>query len=340
ARSPPGMMLGPSSAPSSPPDTPVPMKRRPRSAQYWPRLRVSWKCELPPSMMMSPSSSSGTSSSITLSTGAPAFTMTMILRGRSSAWTNSSMLSLPVKAPSFPKSARNFLVRSEVRLCTATGNPCLAMLRARLAPMTASPVTPMRLPPVIVAAPSLRSDHVSVRCLPALILCPTTLLAVSRRGPGQRRRSTDDLAGKLSPWGRPLPLADLRHVLPVGADVLAVFDELVAQPLPVAPADGLQLRYPIDDVDGEVEPVDPVQHAHVEGSGGRALLDVAADVQVVMVGATVGQPVDQPRIAVVGEDDGLVGREEGVELPMRQPVWVLLVVLQPHEVDHVHDPDA
>src|SRR5690606_11892354 len=106
------------------------------------------------------SSSSGTSSSITLSTGAPAFTMTMILRGRSSAWTNSSMLSLPVKAPSFPKSARNFLVRSEVRLCTATGNPCLAMLRARLAPMTASPVTPMRLPPVIVAAPSLRSDHV------------------------------------------------------------------------------------------------------------------------------------------------------------------------------------
>src|SRR4051812_47346416 len=39
----------------------------------------------------------------------------------------------------------NSLVRAEVRLCTATGTPRRAMLRARLAPMTASPVTPMRL---------------------------------------------------------------------------------------------------------------------------------------------------------------------------------------------------
>src|SRR5689334_18573189 len=51
----------------------------------------------------------------------------------------------------------NSLVRAVVRLCTATGTPCRAMLRARFAPMTARPVTPMRLSrcPVVPLAISL-----------------------------------------------------------------------------------------------------------------------------------------------------------------------------------------
>jgi hypothetical protein len=51
---------------------------------------------------MSPSSSNGASSSMTASTGAPAFTITMIVRGRASAATKSSKLSHPVKLPSLP----------------------------------------------------------------------------------------------------------------------------------------------------------------------------------------------------------------------------------------------
>ena len=51
-------------------------------------------------MMMSPSSSSGVSSSITPSTGAPAFTITMIRRGLSSAATKSSVDSAAVNVPS------------------------------------------------------------------------------------------------------------------------------------------------------------------------------------------------------------------------------------------------
>src|SRR3954452_21670405 len=49
----------------------------------------------------------------------------------------------------------NSLVRAVVRLCTATGTPRRAMLRARLAPITASPVTPIRLCPVdsVIALP-------------------------------------------------------------------------------------------------------------------------------------------------------------------------------------------
>jgi hypothetical protein len=137
------MMLGPSSAPSSPPDTPMPMNRRPRSAHAAVRRRVSSKWELPASMMMSPSSRSGPRSSITPSTGLPALTMTMIRRGRSSAWTNSSSVSAAVKSASSPNSSMKSRVRAAVRLCTATGTPRLAMLRARLAPITANPVTPI-----------------------------------------------------------------------------------------------------------------------------------------------------------------------------------------------------
>src|SRR5215204_4880139 len=96
-------------------------------------------------MMMSSLSSSGTRSAITPSTGLPALTITMIRRGRSSAATNSSSDSLPVKSPSDENSPRKSRVLDAVRLCTAMGTPRRAMLRARFAPMTASPVTPIWL---------------------------------------------------------------------------------------------------------------------------------------------------------------------------------------------------
>ena len=58
-----------------------------------------------------------------------------------------------------------------------------------------------------------------------------------------------------------------------------------------------------------------------------------------MVGPPVGQAVDQPRIAVEGEDDRLVGGEDGVEVAIREPVGVLLRRLQLHQVHHVDHPD-
>ena len=140
------MMLGPFSAPSSPPETPTPRKRSPRSFIALSRRWVSRKCELPPSTIVSPSSSSGASSSITASTAGPALTMVMIVRGRSSAWTNSSVVPVPVIGPSEPWSAMNCSVLDCVRLCTAIGMSWWATLRARLAPITARPVRPNRGP--------------------------------------------------------------------------------------------------------------------------------------------------------------------------------------------------
>ena len=51
---PPGMIDGPRRAPSSPPETPVPTNRMPRSARARVRRVLSGKWELPPSMMTSP----------------------------------------------------------------------------------------------------------------------------------------------------------------------------------------------------------------------------------------------------------------------------------------------
>src|SRR3954469_7981599 len=94
-------------------------------------------------MTTSPSSSSGTSSSMTASVAGPALTMIMMRRGRASAATNSSVVTVRTKSPSVPCAASRASVRSWVRLCATTWWPCRAKFRARLAPIVASPVTPI-----------------------------------------------------------------------------------------------------------------------------------------------------------------------------------------------------
>ena len=47
--------------------------------------------------------------------------------------------------------------------------------------------------------------------------------------------------------------------------------------------------------------------------------------------------MDEPGIAVVGENNWLVPREQGVEVPAVQAVGMLFPGLQRHQVDHVND---
>ena len=62
--------------------------------------------------------------------------------------------------------------------------------------------------------------------------------------------------------------------------------------------------------------------------------------KIVMVVPAIGQPVDHSRIAVEGKDHWLVAREQRVEIPVLQPMRVLGLRLQGHEVDHVHNADT
>src|SRR6478752_6236390 len=140
---PPGMMDGPFSAPSSPPETPQPTKWMPFSCSAACRRRVSSNFALPPSMMMSPGSTSSASSSMTASVGPPALTMIRIFRGTAREATKSAEDSDGTKVPSPPKSSISAFVFAYDRLCTAVTNPLRAKLRARLEPITARPVTPI-----------------------------------------------------------------------------------------------------------------------------------------------------------------------------------------------------
>ena len=107
-------------------------------------------------------------------------------------------------------------------------------------------------------------------------------------------------------------------------DVALVLDELVVDHLLQVAALRAQLREPVDHILDQVEPVDPVLDPEVEGRRDRALLLVAADMEVV-VGPAVGEPVDQPRIAVEAEDDVLVLGEERVVVGVGQPVGCSLL---------------
>ena len=74
----------------------------------------------------------------------------------------------------------------------------------------------------------------------------------------------------------------------------------------------------VDHVLHEVEPIEVVAHHHVERRRGGALFLVAAHVHVLVVGAAVRQAMNEPRVAVVGEDDRAVLGEEAVEVAVRR----------------------
>ena len=80
---------------------------------------------------------------MTASTGAPALTMIIALRGRFSAPTNSSIVEVGGMFFPLPRVAANFSVTAVVRLKTATENPFDSMLRTRFSPITARPIRPI-----------------------------------------------------------------------------------------------------------------------------------------------------------------------------------------------------
>ena len=137
------MIDGPLRAPSSPPETPVPINRIPFSASALVRRVESVNSELPPSIMMSPFSRCGTIWSIIWSTVSPAFTINITRRGRFSRLASSSIECAPTTAVPLASLARKSSTFETVRLNTATLNPWSFMLRTRFCPITARPIRPI-----------------------------------------------------------------------------------------------------------------------------------------------------------------------------------------------------
>ena len=104
----------------------------------------------------------------------------------------------------------------------------------------------------------------------------------------------------------PFPIANFWHVFAVFVNIVLMVEQLVADRLFGIGSTRPQTRHTIDHIADQVKEVEFVQHHHVKGGGGRSLFFVPADVQLLVIGPTIGQAMDQPGIAVEGEDDGFV----------------------------------
>src|SRR5215471_19109519 len=83
----------------------------------------------------------------------------------------------------------------------------------------------------------------------------------------------------------PSPVENIRMVLAVFRDVLAMIDERVADRLLRVGSARPKLGQPVDDVLHQVEAIKVIEHAHVEGRRGGAFFLIAAHVQIDMIGA-------------------------------------------------------
>ena len=120
-------------------------------------------------------------------------------------------------------------------------------------------------------------------------------------------------------------------------DVGFVFDQFVAHFLPDRIADFLQLGDALDGINNEVKAVEVVEDDHIERRGRRAFFLVAANVELRVIGAAVSQAVNQPRVAVKGENDGFVCGEKRVEIRVEKSVRMFFFGLQFHQIDDVED---
>src|SRR5260370_25454069 len=140
----------------------------------------------------------------------------------------------------------------------------------------------------------------------------STTLSLRELDPALRTRTRNGLL-------RPGPIENFRRVLPVVARVLTRVQSLVDHLLANVSRLRAERWDPIDDVHHEVIAIDVVQHRHVEGLGGRALLLVAAGVGVRVIGAAVGQTGGQPRLVGVCESHRILARERFVTPPLLPP---------------------
>src|SRR5438445_12289519 len=144
----------------------------------------------------------------------------------------------------------------------------------------------------------------------------STRLSLSELDPALRTRTRKALV-----W--PDPIHDFRRILAVVARVLPSAQTLIDHLLADVRRLRAERRHAVDDIHDKVIPIEVVEHDHVERRGGRPLLFIATHVDVGVIGSPVREAMDQPWIAVIGEDHRLVLGEELVELRVAETVRVL-----------------
>lgn len=96
--------------------------------------------------------------------------------------------------------------------------------------------------------------------------------------------------------------------------VLTVLDELVAQGLFYVSRARAKGGRAVNNVGYKVKAVQIVHYDHVEWSRACPFFFVTAHMQIFVVSATIGVPMNQPEITLVSEDDRLVGCKEQAKI--------------------------
>ena len=84
-----------------------------------------------------------------------------------------------------------------------------------------------------------------------------------------------------------------------------------------------ELGRPIDDIDDQMEAGCFIQHRQFERRVDVAFFLVAAHMQVLMPLESIGELVDEPRVAMKVEDDRLIRGEQAVEIAFRRSMQML-----------------
>src|SRR6266403_4734910 len=126
---------------------------------------------------------------------------------------------------------------------------------------------------------------------------------------------------------RPLTVLHLRHVVTVLARIMLVLHELVSQELLEVGTDALQFRNAVHDITCQVKAIQIVHDGHIERSCGSAFFFITAHMEIVVTMSAIAQPMNEPRITVIGEDHGFVGSEHGIKFGIRKSVGMFAVWL-------------
>ena len=138
---------------------------------------------------------------------------------------------------------------------------------------------------------------------------------------------------------RPLPVRDVWPIRAKLPGVVFTRDLLVEQRLARARSADLVTRHAVDRIDGQAEAVGLIANSELQRRVDVALFFVAAHVDMALMRAVIGQPVDQPRIGMKVENDRPIRSKERLELAVCQTVRVLCIRDQLEQIYYVHEPD-
>lgn len=138
---------------------------------------------------------------------------------------------------------------------------------------------------------------------------------------------------------RPDPVRRLRFVDSELVSVVAAFNLLVEESLLGVAANLLQPGHAIYDVHCQTETISVVIDREFQRSVNVALFLVAADVNVVMIRAPVGEAMDELWIAMEVEHHGLVDSEQRIKVAIRQAMRMFAGRLQFEKIDNVDETD-